>query len=156
MPTQHLFISWAPYATDPGTLERRAARPGHRAVLEPLIASGIVKLAGPLWNTEADLSWPYVEHEKFGSVIVYQGESLESVRRIIETEPFWIEGVWDRERLQLHPMVNLAYLTRKYNAPGIAVRDARVRYARHPTFDQSYVLTSHLCHEQSRILQVQR
>ncbi|KAH9919708.1 uncharacterized protein B0H18DRAFT_625805 [Fomitopsis serialis] len=107
--TRHLFILWAPFSRSPGTTGRWASsRSAHRATLDPLIASGTIKLAGPVLSPEADLSKPHVELEKFGTVLVYQGETLESVRKLVETDPFYTEGVWDRDRLQLHPMVNVA------------------------------------------------
>ncbi|KZT70244.1 hypothetical protein DAEQUDRAFT_214484 [Daedalea quercina L-15889] len=105
MSVTHHFVLWAPYSTCPGTIELWAStRSIHKAKLDPLIASGVVTFGGPVLSPRADLSAPFSEQEMYGSMLIYQGDSVESVRKLVEADPFYTEGVWDKEKLQLHPM----------------------------------------------------
>lgn len=48
---------------------------------------------GPVFSARADLAAPDAEKEKFGSLLIFQGESIEEVRKIVEADPFYTGGV---------------------------------------------------------------
>lgn len=54
------------------------------------------ELAGPAFAPTADLSLRWEEREKAAFVAVYEGECLESVRKIVEADAFDNGGVVSR------------------------------------------------------------
>ena len=44
-------------------------------------------------SPHADLSVPEEEQEGYCSLLIFRGESLESVRKMVEADPFYVEGV---------------------------------------------------------------
>ena len=51
------------------------------------------EFAGPAFAPTADLSLPWEEREKAASVAVFEGESVESVRKIVEADTFYTGDV---------------------------------------------------------------
>ncbi|KAG1727599.1 hypothetical protein EDB19DRAFT_191617 [Suillus lakei] len=101
----HHYMVWAPDYTEEGTLARRMAiRPKHLLGAKKLIAQGSMKVAGGLLTPESQDAEP--QDRKFvGSALIYEAESLEDVRRRVEADLYWKEGVWDKEKLVILPMV---------------------------------------------------
>ncbi|EPT00870.1 hypothetical protein FOMPIDRAFT_1023601 [Fomitopsis schrenkii] len=105
---KHQFILWAPYKTGPDFAARYKAHfDAHIAGGTKLVAAGVMKLAGPAFAPTADLSLPWAERETVASVAVYEAEGLESARKIVEADPFYSGGVWDIEKVQLNPILNI-------------------------------------------------
>ncbi|KAG1745494.1 uncharacterized protein EDB91DRAFT_1019107, partial [Suillus paluster] len=87
------------------TLVRRMTiRPKHMLGANKLISQGIIKVAGGLLTPESQDAEPH--NRKFmGSALIYEAESLEDVRRLVEADLYWTEGIWDKEKLDILPMV---------------------------------------------------
>lgn len=66
---------------------RPAHRPAHLAHLEPLAAAGRIVFAGPLLDAE---------ERPCGSVIVLEAEDLAAARAIAESDPYLVNGVFER------------------------------------------------------------
>lgn len=64
---------------------RKTHREAHLAGLEPLVAEGRVRYAGPLRDEAGD---------PCGSVIVFESESLEAARRQAAADPYVVHGVF--------------------------------------------------------------
>ena len=65
-----------------GTVRER-----HLAHLQDLADSGKVRFAGPLFDDAGD---------PCGSLIVFEADDLESARALAESDPYLVEGVFDR------------------------------------------------------------
>ncbi|KAF8135654.1 hypothetical protein EV363DRAFT_1321221 [Boletus edulis] len=87
------FVVWAPdYA---GAQEiRLAIRPRHLENAHRLTKEGVI----PANAAPADRKF-------FGSCLIIEAESLEAVRKIVEGDVYYKEGVWDKEKLQILPML---------------------------------------------------
>ncbi|HKS45587.1 MAG TPA: YciI family protein [Amycolatopsis sp.] len=57
-----------------------AVRPAHREFLEKLADQGVVLVAGPIGDD-------------VGGLALYQAENAEELRKIIDTDPYHVEGV---------------------------------------------------------------
>ncbi|KAK2467843.1 hypothetical protein APHAL10511_000138 [Amanita phalloides] len=99
------FFVYAPDRTDPGTLDKRyEVRSRHLEGINPLIASGVVQVAGMITDPET----PLVDGERkkaIGSVLIVQAENIDEVRRLIENDIYIESGVWDQERLVIAPFM---------------------------------------------------
>ncbi|KAH7919250.1 hypothetical protein BV22DRAFT_1023306 [Leucogyrophana mollusca] len=104
-PNHHPYMVWAPDYTDEGALARRmAVRPRHMAVANKLINSGILKVAGGLVTPESQDAAPG-DRKFVGSALIYEAESIEAARELVERDLYWTEGVWDKEKLVIYPMI---------------------------------------------------
>lgn len=70
-----------------GAEKRPDVRPRHLAHLEPLAAEGRIRFAGPLLDET---------QSPCGSVIVFEAADWSSAREVAESDPYLIEGVFDR------------------------------------------------------------
>jgi len=88
------FVLWAPTQSDPEVLERRlVVREAHLKNIGRLAAQGILKLGGPIFDPESG--------DPNGSVLVLEAESLAAVRAIVEEDPYWKGGVWNKEKVEI-------------------------------------------------------
>ncbi|KAH9983704.1 hypothetical protein BJV74DRAFT_776587 [Russula compacta] len=92
--TKKTFVVWAPDYDAPDVLTRRlAVRPNHLENVRGLAANGFIKIGGPLSDAET---------EKFnGSLFVVEAESVAAVREVLEKDPYWINNVWDKEKVDI-------------------------------------------------------
>jgi len=97
----HTFVAWCPDKTAAGTLDLRLSlRPQHLERLKKLRAQGIIKTGGPTYTPETLDS----ESKHFtGSVVWFEAESLEAARALVEGDLYFINGVWDQEKLVVAP-----------------------------------------------------
>ncbi|KAG0702982.1 hypothetical protein DFH29DRAFT_804155 [Suillus ampliporus] len=101
----HQYMVWAPDYTDGGTLARRmAVRPKHMLGANKLIKQGVIKVAGGLLTPESQDAESQ-DRKIVGSALIYEAESLEDVRSFVEADLYWKEGVWDKEKLVILPML---------------------------------------------------
>jgi len=98
-PVLHKFVLFAPDAKD---ARRSDVQKQHRQDIRPFIDSGVVKVAAPMITPE---SFQSKDQKTFGSVIIYEGETLEAVRKMVESDIYYTSGVWDRDRLVLLPIL---------------------------------------------------
>lgn len=70
-----------------GPERRRLHREAHLRNLEPLAAAGRVVYAGPLLDAQ---------DAPCGSVVIFAAESLDAARRFAASDPYVVEGVFER------------------------------------------------------------
>ena len=70
-----------------GLAGRKLHREAHLANLKPLADAGRVVYAGPLLD---DAEQPC------GSVVVFEAESLDAARRFAATDPYVVQGIFER------------------------------------------------------------
>lgn len=66
---------------------RAAHRPAHLAALEPLVAEGRVRQAGPLLDREG---------RPCGSLVVFEAESRDAAEAVAARDPYIVHGVFAR------------------------------------------------------------
>jgi len=103
-PTKHLFAVYAPDYTDPGVLERRfSVREKHLKGIDGMLDSGIMKFGGALLAPE--LTDECGRKKMTGSLMFYEAESIEEVRKIVKSDIYYTSGVWNRENVVIAPFV---------------------------------------------------
>ncbi|KAF9268783.1 hypothetical protein L218DRAFT_994608 [Marasmius fiardii PR-910] len=98
-----LLSKFVVYAPDKeSSLDRRyEVRQQHLNEIDPLIKSGVVKVGGMMVDPKSDLSLP--QKKATGSLMIYEAESLEQVKKMVEGDIYYTSGVWDEEKLIICP-----------------------------------------------------
>ncbi|KAF8558002.1 hypothetical protein OG21DRAFT_1383352, partial [Imleria badia] len=125
-PRSHPYLVWAPDYTDDGALARRmAVRPRHFITANKQIEQGILNeplergcvrcAASPLTRCLTEVAGGLITPEsqdaalgnkKFvGSVLLYEADSIEDVRKRVERDLYWTENVRDKEKQLLLPIL---------------------------------------------------
>ncbi|TFK25551.1 hypothetical protein FA15DRAFT_590427 [Coprinopsis marcescibilis] len=105
-PVLHKFFVYTPDKSEDGTFERRlGVRPQHLEVAHERNLAGIVKLGGAVLTPESIAS-PSAQRKMIGSVFIFEAESLEDVKKMIEGDVYYTSGVWDPEKIVILPFVN--------------------------------------------------
>ncbi|KAJ7016574.1 hypothetical protein C8F04DRAFT_1105111 [Mycena alexandri] len=95
------FFVYAPDKTDPDALARRlSVRSKHLELAKEAIDGGSIRIAGALLTPESVLS---EDKKMIGSMFILQAESLEAVKKMIETDIYYTSNVWDTERIVILP-----------------------------------------------------
>jgi len=103
--TSNTFIVWAPYQTDAGALERRrTVRGSHIDNAHRLTDEGIIRAGGVVLASDSADAAP-ADRKFFGSCMILEAENLEAARKLIENDIFYTEGVWDKEKLEVLPIL---------------------------------------------------
>ncbi|KAI9445957.1 hypothetical protein H4582DRAFT_1805058 [Lactarius indigo] len=103
-PTKHLFFVYAPDYAGPGMLDHRfSVRGEHFKGVDGLLESGILKFGGAFLAPE--LTDERGRKKMMGSILFYEAESIEEVRKVVESDPYYKGGVWDKEKLVILPFV---------------------------------------------------
>ncbi|KAI0258816.1 hypothetical protein BC834DRAFT_847119 [Gloeopeniophorella convolvens] len=101
--TKQTFVAWLPDYTDADALPRRlAVRTAHLEGMKQLLESGQIKYGGPTYAPEP---LPNGEKKLNGSVVVFEAESAEAVRGIIERDAYWAGNVWDKEKVDIRGII---------------------------------------------------
>ncbi|KAJ7609702.1 hypothetical protein FB45DRAFT_943726 [Roridomyces roridus] len=101
-PALHKFFVHAPDQTDPEAFGRRlAVRTRHLEVARQAIADGSIRIAGALLTPESILS---EDKKMIGSMFIIEAESIDKVKKMIEEDIYYKEGVWDTEKIIILPM----------------------------------------------------
>ncbi|KAH9949255.1 hypothetical protein B0H21DRAFT_145187 [Amylocystis lapponica] len=109
MSTLQTFIVYAPDVDAPDTFQRRlSTRPAHLENAVRLHHNGSIVYGGAMLSPESVAS-PTAEKKLIGSVIVYAAESLEAVRAIVESDLYYTEKVWDKEKLVILPFAQASF-----------------------------------------------
>ncbi|KAF9070870.1 hypothetical protein BDP27DRAFT_1292119 [Rhodocollybia butyracea] len=104
-PARPKFFVYAPDKTEEGTFaKRKAIRNEHLVRIRTVISSGMIRVGGVLLTPES-ASKPPEEQKMIGSTLIFEADSLEEVRKIIEEDVYYKEGVWDPEKLVILPML---------------------------------------------------
>ncbi|EIM89483.1 uncharacterized protein STEHIDRAFT_118701 [Stereum hirsutum FP-91666 SS1] len=100
------FVVYAPDYTDAEALSRRlAVRAQHLAKAQTLHDSGVVKLGGAMVAEESLREEDASKRKMEGSVMIYEAGSLAEVMEYIHNDPYWVENVWDKEKLDIRPFI---------------------------------------------------
>ncbi|KAJ7258435.1 hypothetical protein B0H12DRAFT_1014890 [Mycena haematopus] len=103
MASLHKFLVYAPDKTDAGAAERRlSVRPKHLENAAPNISAGVIRVGGALLTPE---SLTGGERKVVGSCMIFEAESLATVKSLIESDIYYTAGVWDPEQLVILPFV---------------------------------------------------
>nr|VWO99809.1 Uncharacterized protein [Ganoderma boninense] len=103
-PARQKFIVYAPDMSDEGAFQRRlSVRQSHLDNATIQAGNGVVKLGGAMLTPESIV--PGAEKKMVGSVFVCEAESLEAVRNLMENDVYYTNGVWDKEKLVILPLV---------------------------------------------------
>ncbi|KAA1478319.1 hypothetical protein DENSPDRAFT_885785 [Dentipellis sp. KUC8613] len=103
--TQYYFAVWAPDYTDADALTRRLAQwPHHLAGMQAHVASGAL-VTGGAFVDEASLPASVAEKKMDGSLMVFKAASVAEVRKIVEADTYWVNNVWDKEKLDIRPWI---------------------------------------------------
>ncbi|KAF8264990.1 hypothetical protein EI94DRAFT_1737010 [Lactarius quietus] len=82
---------------------RLSVREEHLKGVDVLIKDGILKFGGAFLAPE--MTDDKGRNKLMGSVIFFEAESIEEVRKIVEADPYFKSGAWDREKLVIRPFV---------------------------------------------------
>ncbi|EKM53591.1 uncharacterized protein PHACADRAFT_260022 [Phanerochaete carnosa HHB-10118-sp] len=95
------FILYALDYMDPEAFDRRmAVRPTHLANANALKEQGVMRIGGGLVDPTTYQSG---EKKLIGSLMVFEAESLEAVRKVVEEDIYYKSNVWDKEKLVILP-----------------------------------------------------
>jgi len=98
----HTFIVYAPDKTDEGAPERRrSVRGQHLINLKKAMAEGLkCKVGGAMFSPESITGG---EQKMLGSVLFFDADTIEEVRKVVERDIYYTSGVWDSEKLVIAP-----------------------------------------------------
>jgi len=100
-PALHKFFVYAPDKTEAGTFERRmSVRSQHLENAAKAISAGVIKVGGATLTPE---SLTGGDKKLTGSVLIFEAESLEAVRKMVESDVYYTSGVWNPETLVILP-----------------------------------------------------
>ncbi|KAI0343502.1 hypothetical protein BDW22DRAFT_1328402 [Trametopsis cervina] len=100
---KHLFVLYAPDHTDADAPSRRlAVRPKHIEAGKQLYADGVHRLGGAMISPD---TYQTDSKKMVGSFLIFEAESIEAVREIVEKDVYWTGNVWDKEKLAIIPFV---------------------------------------------------
>ncbi|KAL5532252.1 hypothetical protein ACEPAF_5821 [Sanghuangporus sanghuang] len=104
---KYQFMVYAPDKTDEGTLQRRmSVRQQHLENAKKLGADGILKFGRGLLSPES-ISTPGAEQKLIGSLMIFEAPKLEDVKKLIESDLYYTNSVWDPERIVILPFLGL-------------------------------------------------
>ncbi|KAG2072271.1 hypothetical protein BDR04DRAFT_1051713 [Suillus decipiens] len=113
-PSLPKFIVWAPDYTDEGAFQRRmAVRPAHIENVKKLVSQGVMRLGGGFMTPES-VDAAAADKKLIGSCIIYEGENIDVVRKLVEEDVYYKTDVWDKEKLVILP---IALVTALPSAP---------------------------------------
>ncbi|THH18814.1 hypothetical protein EW146_g2228 [Bondarzewia mesenterica] len=104
-PTKHIFVVYAPDKTDEGALQRRlSVRSAHLEGAASMKKEGYLKLGGAMLTPESVES-ESSEKKMSGSILFFQAEKLDEVRKTVQNDVYYTSDVWDREKIVIVPYV---------------------------------------------------
>ncbi|KAF9484511.1 hypothetical protein BDN70DRAFT_872544 [Pholiota conissans] len=101
--TKHRFFVYAPDKTEEGTLARRlSVRPQHLEGAKSGHESGFIRIGGMVTTPEA-VTNPDAPKQMVGSTFIFEADSLDEVKKAIESDIYYTAGVWDSEKIVILP-----------------------------------------------------
>ncbi|KAI0733776.1 hypothetical protein C8Q72DRAFT_555017 [Fomitopsis betulina] len=102
------YCLWAPNYRTNVTAERQLTfQDEHSAYFEALRAEGAIPYGGAM--TRGDVQFPLTARPDFAeSVVMYKAASLEAAWKLVEADPFYKKGVWDRDAIKIVPILSRA------------------------------------------------
>ncbi|KAI8978199.1 hypothetical protein BD414DRAFT_494898 [Trametes punicea] len=90
--------------TDEGAFKRRlGVRQAHLQRVKQYAEQGVVKVGGAMLTPESIKS-PTAEKKMVGSFFICEAESLDTVRKLMESDVYYTSGVWDKEQMVILPL----------------------------------------------------
>jgi len=103
-PSLPKFVVWAPDYTDEGALGRRlAVRPAHLENIKKQISQGVLRVGGAFMTPES-VDAAAADRKFRGSCMIYEGESIDAVRQLVEEDLYYKTDVWDKEKIVILPI----------------------------------------------------
>ncbi|KAF9467346.1 hypothetical protein BDZ94DRAFT_1305426 [Collybia nuda] len=103
--TRQRFFVYAPDNTAEGTFEKRlSVRPAHLESAKSRISDGFIRVGGVLL-TEESIATPTSDKKMIGSTFICEADSIDDVRKMVETDVYYTAGVWDPERIVIAPFM---------------------------------------------------
>ncbi|KAJ7512467.1 hypothetical protein B0H11DRAFT_1951346 [Mycena galericulata] len=98
------FFFYAPRKTDAAAIleQDESIAQRHREGTAKNMKDGVIVVGGPLLSPE---SLTGGQETSVGSLAIFVAENIETVRKIVESDPFYTEGVWDAERVVILPFL---------------------------------------------------
>ncbi|KAJ4468348.1 hypothetical protein J3R30DRAFT_3715290 [Lentinula aciculospora] len=104
-PVRPKFFVYAPDKTEEGTFAKRVAvRSEHLTRMKTILEAGTIRVGGVLLSPES-LSAPLEGQKMVGSTFICEAESLDDVKKMVEEDVYYKEGVWDKEKIVVLPML---------------------------------------------------
>jgi len=104
-PIRPKFFVYAPDNITEGTFAKRlSVRSEHIERVKGIYANGIIRVGGVLLSPES-LSAPPESQKMVGSTFICEAESLDDVKKLVEEDIYYKEGVWDKEKIVILPMI---------------------------------------------------
>jgi len=101
---KYTFVVYAPDYSDPECLARRlSVRESHLANAAKLKAAGLLKIGGALITPDTYTS---DVRKMAGSLMIFETESIEATRELIESDIYYTSNVWDKEKLSIGPFAS--------------------------------------------------
>ncbi|KAI0821108.1 hypothetical protein BC629DRAFT_1587421 [Irpex lacteus] len=103
-PKKYTFLLYAPDYTDSEAPNRRlAVRPKHLENAKVMFEGGVSRIGGALISPD---TYDTPNRKMIGSMMVFEAENIEAVRKIVKQDVYYIGGVWDKEKLVIVPWVS--------------------------------------------------
>ncbi|EJD08492.1 uncharacterized protein FOMMEDRAFT_131233 [Fomitiporia mediterranea MF3/22] len=107
------FLAYCPDKSDEGLLQRRlSVRERHLENAKKLGTDGIIKFGRAFVSPESVAS-PNAEQKMVGSLIIYEASSLEEAKKLVQSDIYYTAGVWDPERIMIHPLAGSSLYSKK-------------------------------------------
>ncbi|EIN14713.1 hypothetical protein PUNSTDRAFT_130340 [Punctularia strigosozonata HHB-11173 SS5] len=108
---KHHFIVYAPDSTDPEALSRRlSVRPSHLENAKKQKEIGFQKIGGAML-TEDSLTASAADRKFVGSVMIFEASSIDEVKKAIYEDVYYVNNVWDHDKLVILPFLSAAPLS---------------------------------------------
>ncbi|KAG9033229.1 hypothetical protein FRB95_000408 [Tulasnella sp. JGI-2019a] len=102
-PSKNTFVVWAPDFDDAEAFSRRLqVREQHLANGAAKAKKGTIKLGGAMLTPESITGG---DRKMVGSMLLFEADSLEEVRKLVEEDVYFKGKVWDPSKLVILPFV---------------------------------------------------
>ncbi|KZV62278.1 hypothetical protein PENSPDRAFT_658220 [Peniophora sp. CONT] len=101
---KHKFVVWAPDQVDALT-RRLSVREAHLKGAGQLKEKGILLYGGATLTPESIAAIQPSEKKMTGSMLLYEAESIDVIREIIEKDVYYVNNVWDTGKIVIAPFV---------------------------------------------------
>ncbi|KAI0691509.1 hypothetical protein BC835DRAFT_1360227 [Cytidiella melzeri] len=100
----YIFFVYAPDYTDADAFDRRmSVRSHHLELMAVLRKKGILRMGGSLVAPETLES---DQRKLIGSGMLFETESADALRKILEEDVYWRFNVWDKEKIVILPYLS--------------------------------------------------
>ncbi|VDB90507.1 unnamed protein product [Peniophora sp. CBMAI 1063] len=101
---KHKFVVWAPDQADALT-RRLSVRSSHLETAGKLKQDGILLYGGAMLTPESVAAIQPSEKKMTGSMLLFEAESIDTVRELVEKDVYYVNNVWDTQKIVIAPFV---------------------------------------------------